>query len=172
MPLRVGSLDNPSRYGKSRALAVYAKTTGGLFFRLDGQREPVRAHRWTSLDGTSMRGHVPVDALPLHDSDDEEAQIAAAIAASLRELGQDAPAADAMAEPDPPSAEPDVPMAEPDVPSARACVICMSATPDHVIKPCAHLCLCGGCAARVRRERLPCPVCRRAQRSIERVFHA
>ena len=41
---------------------------------------------------------------------------------------------------------------------------------DHMMAPCYHLCLCAGCAPRVRSGRMPCPVCRLAQRSIIRVF--
>ena len=65
MSRRVGSLDRPQRYG-ARSLAVFEKlASGGLFFKLDGRREPVWSNqRWTKLDGTSMRGHVPVDAPP------------------------------------------------------------------------------------------------------------
>ena len=46
------------------------------------------------------------------------------------------------------------------------CVICLDeAVPvDHMITPCHHLCLCATCAANVKNMRMPCPVCRRAQR--------
>ena len=53
---------------------------------------------------------------------------------------------------------------------AKTCVICMDAAPDHLVKPCNHLCLCSRCAVRVRRDRIPCPVCRHAVRSIEKVY--
>ena len=193
MSRRVGSLDRPQRYG-ARSLAVFEKlASGGLFFKLDGRRQRVRSNQyWTQLDGTSMRGHVPVGASPRgawlggvsdgsdgsdgSDDGEDARQLAAAIAASLAGQGQ-APALVVV---------PDVPLGE-DAPAeaaaeaaapaeaaaeARTCVVCMSATPDHVVKPCNHLCLCGMCQARVRRERLACPVCRRPQRGIERIFHA
>ena len=207
MPRRVGSLDHAAaRYG-ARSLAVYEKQSGGgFFFLLDKQREPVHGNqRWTKLDGTSMRGNVPLGAAGAAarrphrrpaaardgddgsdgpDSDDGEAwrgagaraaeearQLALAIAASLRdrELPQPAASEPAAEAEEPTEAEEpaSAPAAEP-----RACVICMTATPDHVFKPCGHLCLCAGCAVRVRRDRLACPVCRRPQRAIERVFHA
>jgi hypothetical protein len=192
MSRRVGSLDRPQRYG-ARSLAVFEKlASGGLFFKLDGRREPVWSNqRWTKLDGTSMRGHVPVDAPPRAawlggEGEDgeggdgsDDGDLAAAIAASLADqghaaapavvpeepMGEDEPAAGAAAAAA--AAAPAEAAAE-----ARTCVVCMSATPDHLVKPCNHLCLCGTCATRVRRERMPCPVCRRPQRGIERIFHA
>ena len=187
MSRRVGSLDRPQRYG-ARSLAVFEKlASGGLFFKLDGRRQRVRSNQyWTQLDGTSMRGHVPVGASPRgawlggvsdgsdgsdgSDDGEDARQLAAAIAASLADQGQAAAPAVAPEEPmgeDEPAAAAAEAAAE-----ARTCVVCMSATPDHLVKPCNHLCLCGTCQARVRRERLACPVCRRPQRGIERIFHA
>ena len=60
----------------------------------------------------------------------------------------------------------------PAVAEPRRCVICLDddAPVDHMVSPCHHLCLCAGCAARVRRQRMACPVCRHAQRGIVRVF--
>ena len=178
MSRRVGSLDRPQRYG-ARSLAVFEKlASGGLFFKLDGRREPVWSNqRWTKLDGTSMRGHVPVDAPPhgawlggegdAGDASDDD-ELAAAIAASLA----DQAAAPAVAPEEPTGEDEPAAAAAEAAAEARTCVVCMSATPDHLVKPCNHLCLCGTCQARVRRERLACPVCRRPQRGIERIFHA
>ena len=41
------------------------------------------------------------------------------------------------------------------------CVICLEVEKSHLLAPCGHRCLCGGCAGRVVFP-YPCPICRRA----------
>ena len=171
---RVGSLDNPQRYS-ARSLSVYTNSNGP-YFVLDGKRESVHGNQlWTTSDGTKMKGSERVTSVPQHQyqwpeySDDDDMR--AAIAASLHDAEQGA--AGFLAEPAE-EPEPSVP-SEPSAASsseAKRCVICMDddAPVDHMIAPCHHLCLCAGCATRVRNQRLACPVCRRAQRNIVRVF--
>ena len=43
-------------------------------------------------------------------------------------------------------------------PEERKCVICLEAEANHILMPCAHLCMCADCAKRVKDK---CPVCRR-----------
>ena len=176
---RVGTLDHPERYD-ARSVSVY-ENSKGYYFKMDGSREPIHGNQlWTTLEDVKMRGSVQLDApmtpvrvprawLPwTEDEDDEERNIAAAIEASLHEP-QDV-AAEAPASED---AEPSVAPAANAAPSEpKRCVLCMddAAAVDHMMDPCHHLCLCAGCAPRVRSGRMPCPVCRRAQRSIIRVF--
>ena len=40
----------------------------------------------------------------------------------------------------------------------RKCVVCLEEKANHIIMPCAHLCVCADCAMRVEDK---CPVCRR-----------
>ena len=184
MASKAGVLDNPSLYDAPRSKAVYARPSGGFFFLLDGVRVTISGtQRWTTNDGVAMRGavpHVPLAgeapiAPPAQALDAiEEEELAMAIAASLADGGggeQDV----AM-----PEAAPDgVPAAvgagggvAPPPAEPRRCVVCLDddAPVDHMVAPCHHLCLCAGCAARVRRQRMACPVCRHAQRGIVRVF--
>ena len=173
--LRVGSLDNPQRYGR-RSMAVYSNSNG-LYVVIDGIREDVNGNQlWTTVDGAKMKGSSRVASVPQPAADQYQYQwpeysddddMAAAIAASLAE--QDA----AGFEPEPVE-EPSVP-SEPSTASSsepKRCVICMDddAPVDHMMAPCHHLCLCAACASRVRNQRLNCPVCRRAPRNIVRVF--
>ena len=67
--------------------------------------------------------------------------------------------------------------------SGETCVVCLEDPADHVVAPCGHMCLCGGCARRVLEPaagagagRCPgdnkprtCPVCRAEFGSIIRV---
>ena len=182
MASKAGVLDNPSLYD-ARSKAVYARS-GGFFFLLDGARVAVGGtQRWTTNEGVAMRGanpHVPLAgeapiAPPAQALDAiEEEELAMAIAASLADGGggeQDV----AMPEAAPDGVPATVgagggvapPPAEP-----RRCVVCLDddAPVDHMVAPCHHLCLCAGCAARVRQRRMPCPVCRHAQRGVVRVY--
>ena len=173
---RVGTLDHPERYD-ARSVSVY-ENSKGYYFKLDGCREPVLGNQlWTTLEDVKMRGssqisppmHAPMHPLAwaqgARDEGQEQRDLAAAIQASLRDP-QDV-AAEA------PAVEPSVPPVANAAPTEpKCCVICMDddVAVDHMIAPCHHLCLCAGCAPRVQRGRMPCPVCRRAQRAIVRVF--
>lgn len=176
MASKVGLLDNPQLYD-ARSKAVYARTAGGFFFLLDGARIAVGGtQRWTTNDGIAMRGNV----LHMPTSEDnafsdgeqaldtvEEEELAMAIAASLAEDGEVCGEQDVTMPGGARTSEALQASTEP-----RRCVVCLDddAPVNHMIAPCHHLCLCPGCAARVRRQRVPCPVCRRAQRNIVRVF--
>ena len=186
---KVGTLDNPSLYD-ARTKAVYARSAG-FFFLLDDARIAMGGtQRWTTNEGVQMRGNVPCapggvahDA-PMRDDDrafeaDLERAIAASLAEPMREEPmheepmRDAPVDDEPAGERAANAEANGDTDEP--PAARdgsRCVICLDddARVDHMVAPCHHLCLCAGCATRVRRQRLACPVCRRAQRGVVRVF--
>ena len=94
----------------------------------------------------------------------EQDDLEAAIAASLQDLEEE----DVEDVPDNPSSASDGHTAA----GAPACVVCLTGAADRVIKPCGHLCLCGDCASRFQRDRMPCPVCRCSQRSIDRVYFA
>ena len=146
---RVGSLDRTPR------LSVYQRRDGSLFLKVEGRREDVHGNaHWTSTSGIKMRGTTPILAV----ADDSQGDVQMAIAASLQ-----------MAV----AASVEIPDVRSTQDAGRAigdCVVCMTDVADHLISPCHHLCLCGGCARRVQRDRLRCPVCRRTQRSIERVF--
>lgn len=163
---RVGTLA-----GAGRKLAVYERADGSLFVKPDGVRENVHgsAH-WTHTSGTKMRGRAPLAVPasvrePMHP--DEEEELERAIAASLEEAGMAPPLEGANVLDNVPAAPAEAPAG-----ARAACVVCLTDTADRVIKPCRHLCLCGGCAVRYQRSKLPCPICRKAQRSIERVFLA
>ena len=177
MASKVGVLDNAALYD-ARSKAVYTRAaTGGFFFLLDGSRIPVGGtQRWTSLEGIPMRGSAPYlhvgtdnDESPLGGDAFDEEEMHMAIAASL--------AGDAVwMEASPPAEAPAAPAvaaaqeggAAPSAQEGRRCVVCLEddAPVDHMLNPCHHLCLCAGCAARVRSERMRCPVCRRAQRGV------
>ena len=60
--------------------------------------------------------------------------------------------------------------AEPNVCNQPLCIICCDGPRDTVLFPCRHLNLCGNCAFTVRRQQLPCPVCRKRVRRTEKVF--
>ena len=55
---------------------------------------------------------------------------------------------------------------------ARLCVICLDAAKEAVLMPCAHVCVCAGCAAALaaRPDGGLCPVCRARIASYQRVF--
>lgn len=50
--------------------------------------------------------------------------------------------------------------------SVTKCVACLVEDKDTILMPCAHLCMCSGCAGRVQR----CPICRQAVRERSRSF--
>ena len=174
---RVGSLDNPQRYG-CRSIAVYENSTG-FYIKLDGSREKVHGNQlWTSLGGIKMRGLTPFDQAapqaPYSDWDDEEErQIAAAIAASLQD---ESPAwgADVQADEEVPPADND---AAGDATAgastgtssgSRECAICLTEPSVMLMKPCNHVCACQTCARRLVRH--PCVMCRRMVTKVERVY--
>lgn len=51
----------------------------------------------------------------------------------------------------------------------QVCVICNDNTINHMVMPCAHICLCGDCVANVNKL---CPICRGPAESIIKVFVA
>ena len=173
---RVGSLDNPERYGR-RSMAIYQNNTG-FYYKLDGCREKVHGNQlWTtSMGNLKMRGSAPVDAAPVSAADwdgshwdgdgwDED-HLAAAIAASLEE---DVP----MAVYDPPDAAaaeipPFVVDEPPSSSGGRTCVVCLTDGAAVMMRPCNHVCACQGCARRLVRH--PCPICRRMVTKTERVY--
>ena len=174
---KVGQLDHPERYGSKR-LAVYTNSVGP-YFMLDGARESVHGSQlWTTLSNVKMRGTVPVHALGgglALDATDahEDADLQAAIAASLAAQEEDASAP--MDEDEPAPAAPPVEAAGQDADAgggngngARECSICLTEPVDTLMRPCNHLIACSACARRLARA--PCPVCRRPVHSVERVF--
>lgn len=162
---RVGTLD-----GAGRKLAVYERGDGSLYIKPDGVRENVHGNaHWTHTSGTKMRGRAPLAVPasvrePVHP--DEEEELERAIAASLEDAGMAPPLEGSNVLDNVPTASAEAPA------GSRACVVCLTNPADRVIKPCRHLCLCGGCALRYQRSKLPCPICRKNQRSIERIFLA
>ena len=183
---RVGSLDNPQRYG-CRSVAVYENSTG-YYYKLDGCREKVHGNqRWTSTSQVKMRGSSLVESAGAlaecsgDDSDNEEdrQQLAAAIAASL--LQDDGPAWDDHMPMDVEPAE-DAPSAGAGTGGAgdtasvspgpsgasRDCTICLTVPSVMLNRPCNHICACQTCSRRLVRH--PCPLCRRIITKIERVY--
>ena len=170
---KVGQLDHPERYGSKR-LAVYTNSVGP-YFMLDGARESVHGSQlWTTLSNVKMRGTLPVhapggglalDAADAHEA--EDANLQAAIAASL--AAQEEPREEAAPMAPPPEAGQDEDAAaERGSNGARECSICLTEPVDTLMRPCNHLIACSACARRLARA--PCPVCRRPVRSVERVF--
>ena len=53
-----------------------------------------------------------------------------------------------------------------------SCIVCCSARADHMLLPCSHLCLCGGCLLihRTSSDGNRCPICRQIVRSRMSVF--
>ena len=190
MPLsKVGAVLHPRRFGAVRSLAVYHNSRG-YFLLLGGSKHSLHGStRWVTRHGVQMRGTSPLSAQPGEDSDSqwsdhdeghwdgdgeatsiddvEAEQLQMAIDASLAEMSSEPQSNVPDAQPDPPVAPADPPAAEE---TTRTCVICMTNTPDHVLRPCRHLALCSTCAPRVRRDRLPCPVCRARVASIEQIY--
>ena len=183
MPLsKVGAVLHPRRFGAVRSLAVYHNSRG-YFLLIGGSKHSLHGStRWVTRHGVQMRGTSPaLSAQPDEDNDSrwsdhdeghwdggeegtsianlEAEQLQMAIDASLVEMGSE-PQSDV-----PDSAAP--PVAEE---TTRTCVICMTNTPDQVLRPCRHLALCSTCAPRVRRDRLSCPVCRARVTSIEQIY--
>ena len=50
------------------------------------------------------------------------------------------------------------------------CVICMEGDKTHLVFPCGHKCLCGGCAALIGKSLHVCPVCNTAAIGATRVW--
>jgi hypothetical protein len=50
--------------------------------------------------------------------------------------------------------------------NTQLCVVCLDKDKQVVIKPCMHLCTCGGCALRLE----VCPICRGSITSTERIY--
>jgi len=96
------------------------------------------------------------------DSDDDP-QMRAAIAASLRDAERTPPHGPVVA-PDPAPvhgglAELGALSTTEEVVSAITCVICMDRPRNALYSKCGHLCVCQGCAAKTERK---CPICRTA----------
>jgi len=53
------------------------------------------------------------------------------------------------------------------VPESEQCKICFDNKKDHIILPCAHFCLCGECAKKIK---LKCPMCNGKIGSITQVY--
>ena len=163
---RVGSLDAPERLGR-RSVAVYM-SANGLFTILDGSRTKVRANtRWTSLYDVKMRGEEPisepVSLAPTTDATQgEDAQLAAAIAASLRDAhgGSVDPPIEATQGGNVTSVG--------DTPDSAQCAICLTEPRSVLSRPCMHVVMCEACSRRMLRQ--PCVICRRNVTKIEKVF--
>lgn len=52
----------------------------------------------------------------------------------------------------------------------KPCAVCKGAEVTHIVWPCAHLCLCGECAAQSQHFHNQCPVCNTPYRGINRVY--
>ena len=50
--------------------------------------------------------------------------------------------------------------------SDRSCVVCLTESVNHMIRPCNHACVCAACAPRLD----SCPICRNRIASVERVW--
>ena len=183
---RVGSLDNPSlrRYG-CRSVAVYQNSTG-YYYKLDGCREKVHGNQlWTSTAQVKMRGSAPVDDVGRRQhgndweegsdwEDEEERQLAAAIAASLQDEGPGwadvpmdvQPDEDASSEGAGADASASAGVASSG--ASRECTICLTEPSVMLMRPCNHVCACQTCARRLVRH--PCPLCRRTVTKCERVY--
>lgn len=190
MPLsKVGAVLHPRRFGALRSLAVYHNSKG-YFLLLGGSKHPLHGStRWVTRHGLQMRGTSPLSAQPQEDGDsqwsdyneghwngDGEATSLADLEAEQLRMAIDASLVELSSEPQSnvPDARPDLPAAPASPPAdeeiTRSCVICMTNTPTYVLRPCRHLALCSTCAPRVRRGRLPCPVCRARVTRIERIY--
>merc|ERR1712098_718953 len=55
---------------------------------------------------------------------------------------------------------------------AKACAICMEATPTRACLPCGHFCLCGPCSIQVRDRTNQCPICRTGCVNFQRIYDA
>ena len=181
---RVGSLDNPQRYG-CRSVAVYENSTG-YYYKLDGCREKVHGNQlWTSTAQVKMRGSAPVDdaGRGQHGNDweegsawedEEERQLAAAIAASLEDNGPawaDVPMdvqQDEDASSEGAGADASASAGVASSGASRECTICLTEPSVMLMRPCNHVCACQTCARRLVRH--PCPMCRRMVTKVERVY--
>lgn len=156
----------------STGLALYANPSdGSLFYKEGGVRVPLHGNtKWTTTGGLAMKGTSPLLANVSLVEDREDLDLRAAIAASLAETEPMAPGA--QEEEEEPVMEEIGAAAPAQAPSERTCCICLTNAPDHLLRPCRHLALCGTCSPRFRRDRLPCPVCRARVTAIDQIFHA
>ena len=157
---RIGSLDNPDWYDR-RSVAVYESSTG-LYIKIDGVQQKLRRNqRWTSLENVKMIGEEPVNSPspPPHQAfaDDEDAQLAQAIEASLREGAS--VGGEVMDHRETSTS---------DDSSSSLCAICLTEPRSTLNRPCMHIAMCSGCARRMIRQ--PCVMCRRNVTKIEQVF--
>jgi hypothetical protein len=54
---------------------------------------------------------------------------------------------------------------------APECCLCLSASPEMVVLPCLHFCLCSDCASTMMASKTPtCPKCRGPVESIKRLY--
>ena len=162
MPPSVGKLDNPGMYNM-RSITVYCNASGKHFIHLDTKRHYIHENvRWTAHGNTSMQGNSVYTNQEVHSTmqldDPEDAQLAYAIAASLEDTYQ------------PENQQDSFPSQDADNTAPNPCVICMTDAPRMIMRPCNHLCACQNCAARLNRQPLPCPICRRRVTKIERIF--
>jgi hypothetical protein len=149
----------------SSGLALYANPSdGSLFYKEDRVRVPLHGNtKWTTIDGVHMKGTSPV-LVNVSVEDQEERDVRAAIAASLAENDHMGAVEETTV-----VEEASTPA---QAPSERTCCICLTNVPDHLLRPCRHLALCGTCAPRFRRSSLPCPVCRARVSAIDQIYHA
>jgi hypothetical protein len=52
----------------------------------------------------------------------------------------------------------------------KPCAVCKGAEVTHIVWPCAHLCLCGECAAQSEHFHNKCPMCTAVFQTIGRVY--
>ena len=190
MPLtRVGRLDRPDRLLGCRSVVVY-KNSAGYFIKPDGAHEKLHgAMRWTTTSGVRMRGRSVYTEPRAHaqpgygdiedymsdggQEDDEEArQLEEAIQRSLQDVGpaampDAADAAPAPADPAPAADGEDAGEADGSG-GGRTCAVCLTEPAVILMRPCNHICACQGCSRRLGGR--PCVICRRAVRTMERVF--
>lgn len=165
MPSRVGTLD-------ACGLAVYERADGSIYYNQGGKRCPVHGNtRWTaSTTNVRMRGRNATSDVAEERSEDsdsvesdsesdsvesdspafanrEQDELELAIAASLQDTA--ASAGEHAAPPQGPS-----------------CVVCLTASVDHMIRSCNHACVCATCATRLD----ACPICREPIASVERIW--
>jgi hypothetical protein len=62
------------------------------------------------------------------------------------------------------------PPAAPVLDQSAECVLCFDAPKDHILVPCGHQCVCGACAKKLKKAKLPCPFCRAPIHSTVKVF--
>ena len=137
-------------------LAVYRRADGSIYFNKEGARRPVHGNTlWTTFQRVKMRGDHPLTNPPTSDSarlaasNQEQDELERAIAASIQDLDDNNSRSDANASS-----------------GASSCVVCLTASVDHMIRSCNHACVCATCAPRLN----ACPLCREPVASIERIW--